>query len=317
MKKNKHIWVITCLIAILTFNNTLQAQYLRDNTKFINLDSFYPKDDSNVFDIYLESEKYQIKINEIFSIPEVMIRFNEKEFPFTFDFGNSDNITITTVLADSISYDVTDTTYTYTPDGKIRGQICKVNIPEFQVLGRSFYNEKGTFADWSIYSTNPFNGLIGLRYLSKLCFTLSYSKKTIAITNRSIISKLSPGHSIIIPLEHYSMHPYGLHFKGKVNGQDAIIYFDTGKSYSEINRNLVPIEKIVSDKSGTFYDGTVEIVFETSSNSIMIYYPRVKDLKRNIESNLPVGIDVGSDILKNFLITVDRTDNHNLLIIHK
>ena len=37
----------------------------------------------------------------------------------------------------------------------------------------------------------------------------------------------------------------------------------------------------------------------------------------DIESDLPVGVEVGIDILKYFILTIDRTNNNNMLLIHK
>jgi hypothetical protein len=48
----------------------------------------------------------------------------------------------------------------------------------------------------------------------------------------------------------------------------------------------------------------------------MIYYPRVKNTGRDIESALPVGIEIGSDILQYFLLTIDRILDQHVLIIH-
>ena len=309
-----HYFKVILIISLMTLTNTLFSQYLRDSTKYFGLNDFYPNADSSMLNNYDEKEKHNLSFDNIFAIPEVLVCFGEKKYPFSFDFGNNSNITITTNIKDSIKYDIIDTIFTYTPDGSVRGRVFSVKIPEFKTLNQSFVGEVGTLSDWNVYSTNPFNGLIGLKYLDDKCFTLSYPKKTLAISNHSIVSELSCSKRDVIQMESYKMHPFGVHFKGRVNGQDAIIYFDTGKSHSAINQNLVPSDKIVSDKSGVFYNGTVEI--EIGSRNFSIYYPRVKNTNRNIESNLPVGIEIGSDILKYFLLTIDRTNNQNLLVIH-
>lgn len=298
----------------MVLSNTLFSQYYRDSTRYIGVTDFYPIDDSLILGKYGENEKHQLTFDNIFSIPEVLVHFEDKKYPFQFDFGNSDNITVTTNIADSIEYLITDTAFTYTPDGRIRGQILSIIIPEFNTLDQSFNNETGTLSDWTIFSTNPFNGLVGLKYLDNKCFTLSYPQMLLAVSDHSIVPMLNDRTGDWIQMQHYDMHPFGVHFEGKVNEQAAIIYFDTGKSHSAINRNLVPYDKILSDKSGTFYNGLVTI--EIGERCFSIYYPRVKNTNRNIESDLPVGIEIGSDILKYFLLTIDRTNNKNLLIIH-
>jgi hypothetical protein len=121
--------------------------------------------------------------------------------------------------------------------------------------------------------------------------------------------------SILMNLLTIRQHPFGLFLEGDVNNTEALIYLDSGKNYSEINRALVPDNLIVSDKSGSFYNGTVTISF--GDVCFDIYYPRVKTLQRNTNSELPMGIDIGSDILKHFTITIDRTEDRNLIIFHK
>lgn len=315
MASKKTAFTKTLLVVnLIIISNITFAQYLRDSTSMNGLHELYPGNDMLILNIYDENEKHHLSFNNIFSIPEVMVEFNGMEFPFLFDFGNSGNITITTAIADSVKYIITDTIYTYTPDGRIRGQVYGIILPEFTTLRQSFEHERGTLSEWSVYSTNPFNGLIGLKYIKNTCFTLSYKRKILAISQQSISKELTKGGQTRIPLEQYRMHPYGVHFKGKVNEHDAIIYFDTGKSQSAINRDLVPSEKIVSDKSGDFYKGTVAVGI--GDKSFTIYYPRVKNTRRNVDSNLPVGIEIGSDILKHLLLTIDRTNGQDLLIIH-
>lgn len=315
MEMNRYNYIkIILIISLMALSNNLFSQYLRDSTKYIGLAGFYPTNASFILEKYGENEKYQLTFENNFSIPEVLVHFDDKEYPFQFDFGNSGNITITTNICDSIKYEITDTIFTYTPDGSIRGQVYSVIIPEFKTLNQTFVGEIGTLSDWKIFSTNPFNGLIGLKYLYNKCFTLSYPQKILAVSNHSIVPELKNGQIDTIHLDNYKMHPFGVHFKGRVNDQTAIIYFDTGKSHSAISQNLVPSDKIVYDKSGAFYNGTVEV--EIGGRSFSIYYPRVKNTNRNIESILPVGIEIGSDILKYFLLTIDRTSNQNLLIIH-
>ncbi len=295
-------------------NNSISAQYLGDKTKIHDINYDYPVNETEILDLYSPNEIHTLSFENVFSVPEIIVNFKNQAFPFSLDFGSSGNITITTALTNLIQYQVTDTINTYTPDGQIRGQGFKILIPSFKIFDSYYHNEEASLMDWSIYATHPFNGMVGLKYFNNNCITLSYKSKFFAVSSISILSKLFINNSDFITLENYSMHPYGVHFKGKVNNEDVIVYFDTGKSASFVHSGLLPNHKIATDKSGTYYQGTVEIAF--GKMSFEIYYPRVKDVKRSIDSSLPVGIEVGSDILKYFLLTIDRTDNKNVLIIH-
>jgi hypothetical protein len=301
-------------IVLLFLSDAAYTQYLRDSTRFVGLENFYPENDLQVFSCYSQDEQYPITLDADFSIPNIPVNFDDESYPFVFDFGNSGNITLTTAIAPFVDFKITDTTYTYTPDGQIRGQMYQIEVSEFITLNRHFSDEAGSLSDWSIYSSFPFNGLIGLKYLDGRCFTLSYPRKVLAISDQSVMPEIETSQASIIQLEQYEMHPYGIHFKGCVNGRNAIIYLDTGKSHSAVNQSLFQPDDIFSDKSGSFFGGTVEITM--GYKTFEIYYPRVKNTGRDIESELPVGIEIGSDILQYFLLTVDRTDGQNLLIIH-
>jgi len=292
----------------------LSAQHLRDKTKIINPDSFYPS--INPIAKYGDDyKKYTLIFDNIFNIPEINVKIGENHFTFYFDFGNSGNIVITSYIKNNIEYSILDSSYTYNSDGSLRDKTFNIEIPKFQVFDSLYTNEKCTLADWNIFSTNPFNGLIGLKYLQNKCFTLDCINRKLIISSHSILDSLSEKDAEIINLETYKYHPFGVHFIGKVNGKESIIYFDTGKSRSAINRSLIPEEGIVPNKSGTFYAGTVELYF--GNISLKVEYPMVKKIKRSVESELPVGIEVGIDVLKYFVLTIDRTDNRNVIIFHK
>ncbi len=312
---NKNLRITSFLIIVILLNNPINAQYLRDKTKILNKNFDYPNNEKEILNLYSPNEIHTLYFDNVFSVPEIIVNFENNAFPLSLDFGSSGNITITTALAKLVQYQITDTVNTYTADGQIRGQGFHVVIPSFRVFDSCFQNEQASLMDWSIYATHPFNGMIGLKYFNKNCITLSYKAKLLAVSSTSILSKISNNNSDLITLENYSMHPYGVHFKGKVNNEVVIVYFDTGKSASFVHSGLLPSHEIATDKSGSYYQGTVEIAF--GKTTFEIYYPRVKDVKRSIDSSLPVGIEVGSDILKYFLLTIDRTEKNNVLIIHK
>lgn len=302
------------MMVFLTINGFGQAQYLRDSTKFIFMDKAYPDNDSLVLKHYSDQETVPISLHPVFGIPEIEVKFDSITAPMFFDFGNSGNILITTAIEAQVDFSIIDTAFTYTPDGKIRGQVYSINIPEFEVLGQNFVNERAILSDWSIFSTEQINGIVGLNYVANKCFTLSYSRKILAMSDVSISTTVDLKKANIISLETYPLHPYGVYFSGRINDSQAVIYFDTGKNYSVISRKLVDDDEIDSDKSGSFYKGVVSVTF--GEYTFEIFYPRVGELNRNIDTELPVGIDVGSDILRYFLITIDRTGGNNLLILH-
>lgn len=301
------------LIFFFSLFSITEAQYLRDKTNYINLDNYYPTD-FEITENYNSYKIYSLTYNNIFDIPEVEVKFQNNSYPLKFDFGNNHNIIITSELKKTVDYNFIDSSFTYNPDGSIRDKVLKIVIPYFNVFDTDYYNEESVLVDWNTFSTNPFNGLIGLKYLADKSFTLDNESKQLIISSESIAEKIDSNKAVIIDLLNFAYHPYGIHFVGEINNKKRIFYFDTGKSQSALNRDLFPNEKILTDKSGSFYDGKVNISF--GKINIDIEYPRVKSLKRNIENNYEMGIEIGIDILKYFLISVDRTNNKNIMIIH-
>lgn len=304
---------ILILTFFFSFYSIAEAQYLRDKTNYINLDNYYPTD-FQITEHYNNYKTYSLTYNNIFGIPEVEVKFKNNSYPLHFDFGNSNNIIITSELQNLVEYNFIDTSFTYHPDGSIRDKVLEIMIPYFNVFDKDYYNEESALVDWNTFSTNPFNGLIGLKYLADKSFTLNNESKQLIISSESIAEKIDSNKVVIIDLLNFAYHPYGIHFVGEINNKKRIFYFDTGKSHTALNRDLFPNEKILTDKSGSFYDGKVNISF--GKINFEIEYPRVKSLKRNIENNYEMGIEIGIDILKYFLISVDRTNNKNTMIIH-
>lgn len=310
---NKLRNTITLFICIIALN--VQAQYLRDNTKYHNLEKYKSQNDSLVFSCYSDDQIYPLTLHSTFNIPEINVEFGQSQFPLFLDFGNSDNITITNNIADYIDFIVADTGYTYTPEGKIRGIRTDIVLESIAFLDKEYEHHKGALINWNVFSTEPTNGIVGLNYFQNQCITLSYKEKLLAVSESPFPIDTLTGSSDFLNLLTIPQHPYGLFLEGFVNNTEALIYLDSGKNYSEINRTLVADNLIVSDKSGSFYNGAVTISF--GDVCFDIYYPRVKTLQRNTNSELPMGIDIGSDILKHFTITIDRTENRNLIIFHK
>jgi hypothetical protein len=165
---NKLRNIITLFICIIALN--VQAQYLRDNTKYHNLEKYKSQNDS-------------LTLHSTFNIPEINVEFGQSQFPLFLDFGNSDNITITNNIADHIDFIVSDTGYTYTPDGKIRGIRKDIVIERFAFLNKEYKNHNGALIHWNVFSTEPTNGIVGLNYFYNQCLTISYKEMALAVSD--------------------------------------------------------------------------------------------------------------------------------------
>lgn len=105
------------------------------------------------------------------------------------------------------------------------------------VFGESFKNINTSIADWSMFSSSKFNGLIGLAYFDSKVITLDYIGHRIGISNKPIdYAKLDKDKYVVLPL--YKTTSEGqqdlLFFEAEYNNQPVIVYLDTGKNYSYI-----------------------------------------------------------------------------------
>lgn len=292
-----------------------KKDYLESKFKLTNSASYYPNNEwKNEFN-YKDTNLFNISLEEETNIPEIMVEFDNELYPLTFDFGNSKDILITTALENEINYTTIKESETWWPDGSFRGYVYVINIPKMKLLNIEYLNVPATLADWKIYSSNPFNGCVSMDYFSDLRFTLDYKQKILACSNQTFTYDSSTDEYLIINLIKFDYHPYGVHFMGEVNNVKSLIYFDTGRSKTMIKKGLVDPEKVISDKTGTFYNGVIPVKFDQLK--IELQFPRVDDLDRGIDYDYPVGIAVGSDILQYFVITIDRTENNDKLIVHK
>ncbi|MDJ0657120.1 MAG: hypothetical protein QNJ40_23375 [Xanthomonadales bacterium] len=304
---------LSVFLLLFFIHTSLSAQYLRDRTRVSLQGQGFSE--SRILELYDSVDVHPLRFDNVFSIPEIDVGFGARQFPLLFDFGNSGNITITTALEDAIEYQVTGSMKTYTADGRDRGQGFIIVIPQLKILHSTFQNETGSLMDWRIYATEPFNGMVGLKYFDNTCMTVSYRDKSLAVSQTSITDRLTDANSRAIELLDISSHPFGIHFRGKLNSDNVIVYFDTGKSASFVNSDLLASAKIETDKTGSYYQDAVQVAF--GDLDFEISYPRVKSIRRDIDDDMPVGMEVGSDVLKHFAFTIDRTNNRNQLIIHK
>lgn len=315
MKNIRNVILPGLIVLIGLLPNSLKAQYFRDQTRLLLSNSLYPSAAKDYFSHYNQDEIIPITLHEEFKIPEINVKFGDDVIPLFFDFGNNGNILITNAVSENLTFIVEDTVPTYTPDGKVRAIVYDIVLQQFELLDSVFINEPAILADWSVFSTSPTNGIVGLKYFQNKRFTLSYRDGILAITDDTIQENYFTERASMLPIQVFENHPYGVYFEGKVNGQRVLIYFDTGKSHSKLNQNLFQDSKIVSDKSGSFYADTVSIHF--GNHHFEMYYPRVGGINRSTDSSdLLVGMEVGSDILNQFLITIDRTNGKNHLILH-
>ena len=67
----------TLFLSVIPF--IVNAQYLRDSTKILNCDSFYPDKDP-IVQYFKDYKKYTLSFDNVFNIPEICVEFENVSF---------------------------------------------------------------------------------------------------------------------------------------------------------------------------------------------------------------------------------------------
>lgn len=268
---------------------------------------------------YTKSDVYDITFSKN-GIPQIPIKINDNEFDIQFDTGNSGDLLLTTTIESKINYKFIINARTYNGDGSYRGDIKKIQIDKLAVFNETYNNINGVIGDWKIYSGNKFNGNIGLNYFIDKRVTLDYKSKKIAISSKQMSDPdfLNKGYSIVPLIKPAREFGELLFVEGIVNSKKTTIYLDTGIMPSHVDQNIASGLDFIVDKNNKYGDFNKQYknlkitIGDFSFETDQIYEHNIK-MNTNFEE--PIGIVLGSDVLKNFVLTIDKLENR--LIIKK
>lgn len=262
---------------------------------------------------YMPNEIHPIKL-ALNNIPLVTVKINETPIEIFFDTGNSHGLGLTTDIEGKIVYKVIKTIRSTWPDGTYRGESRIITISSLDVFGDVHKNVEVVLSDWKMYSSLRFNGMLGLKYFRNKRVTLDYKNKKIAVSENPLFNTaLQNSHDVIVaPLNPPERHRDLIYLIGKVNGQETVIYLDTGSSASFIDPRMLDKNDIIRENRQSI---TKDIKFSINSFDFVVSRMRVKELRRGMNFKYPVHARLGSDVLKDFLITIDKITNR--IIFHK
>ncbi len=186
---------------------------------------------------FLNSQVYELEFNEI-GCPMVPVMIGDKTVPLFFDTGCSSGLTLTDVLEDSIDYELIGQTEQLNRDGSHRGWSKKITLDQFSVFGKEFTDITTTMVDWEMISSKEFQGLLGIKYFDASVITLDYAKRKIAINSQPIdYVSLDNDQYVVLPLLKTSnqMQENLLFFEASYQGEDIVVYLDTGKNHSFVH----------------------------------------------------------------------------------
>lgn len=247
------------------------------------------------------------------SCPTVPIIINGKTFDFTFDTGCGSGITLTNAIEDDIEFTVLDKVEQLNRDGSHRGWSKLISIDKMDVFGEEHSGIETTLAEWEMFSSKKFDGLIGLKYFDSRIVTLDYSGKRIGIKDTPIdYDLLDKEDYMVLPMERsveegQMFLPF---VKARLKNEDIIVYIDTGKNYSfyldETSQHTMGEKpKDLSDLTFEFAGETIELI-EASP---------VNDMHQADGLDDPNRIEFNSDqIWKNHLIITFDLIEYNVIL---
>jgi hypothetical protein len=261
--------------------------------------------------VYRADELFRIKL-QINSIPLVEVKVNGSPLWVKFDTGCSTGFSLTSAVEGKIAHEVTGKSIERTPDGSYRGETTLATIASLEVFGAKYARVETSFSDWRIFSTLKFNGLLGLRYFKNKRVTIDYQSKIIGISSRPLVHRASEDFPMALaPLLQASGSQADLiYVLGKVKNSPTVIYLDTGSSASFIDPSVLDASEIKKDKKHMLAEN-VEI--SIGGFSFTVKRLRVQEQRRDVSFQHPQTVKLGSDVIRDFLITIDKIGNRLIL----
>ena len=253
---------------------------------------------------YRPEEVFQIKLQSN-SIPLVQVKVNDSPLWLIFDTGCSTGFSLTSAVEEKIAHKITGRSTELNPDGTYRGETKLTTISSLEVFGEKYVPVETSFTDWRIFSTLKFNGLLGLGYFKGKRITLDYKAKKIGVTDRPLVDATAHNFSSgVASLLEASGSQAGLIYAlGQVRGRPTVIYLDTGSSASFIDPSMVDASEV---KKGKRYLLAENIEMSIGGFSFTAKRLRVQEQRRDVNFEYPQTAKLGSDVLRDFLITIDK-----------
>ncbi|HEX9061939.1 MAG TPA: hypothetical protein VF941_17320 [Clostridia bacterium] len=211
---------------------------------------------------YTQNEIYPLTFNRKGdrSCPEIPIKFGNSEYKIGFDTGCGVGIFFTDAIKDKIQYTYLGKSEELNRDGSHRGWCENVIIDEFSIFTDKYKNIKTSISDWTMFSSEKFNGTVGLAYFKSKIITIDYAGHKIAVRSNPIdYARLNSNDYIVLPLHKTTSKgqedlPF---FEAQLNGKPVTVYLDTGKNYSYVYNKDCKYR--MADKPANLFDIPLKI----------------------------------------------------------
>ena len=260
---------------------------------------------------YSPDELYPIKLLPN-SIPLVEVKVNGIPLWVKFDTGNSTGFSLTSAVERQVAHTITGKSTQRNPDGSYRGETTLVTIASLEVFGQKYAPVATSFSDWRIFSVLKFNGLLGLKYFEDKRVTIDYQSKIIGISERPLVDRAFGEYSgANVPLlKALGSQADLIYVLGKVKDRTTVIYLDTGSSASFIDPDVLDAAEI---KKGVRFEFVENIDMSIGDFPFCVKQLRVQKQERGVNFDYPQTIKLGSDVIRDFLITIDKIANRLIL----
>ena len=252
---------------------------------------------------YQKTQLYPLATTAL-GCPLVEVNVSGVKVSLMLDTGTAKGFVLTN-SAPSIPHRVEERIEELNADGSHRGESLRIGVESLSVLGEDFRNVIGTLSDWRMFSSDPFDGAVGLDFFKDRRLTLDYRSGKVGVTSVPLPEKLAHDRYLSVDLvEPAESQAHILYARAKVNGRDAIVYFDTGYNVSFIapafSEGTVRIER--PGKFKIFREG---VPLELGGHRFVLDDLRESPIDRGTGFDLPVALVLGSDVLSHFIVTID------------
>jgi len=242
---------------------------------------------------YGDAAVHSVEIGE-FGYPYVPVRIGETRVWLPFDTGNMVGLSVSATLFDRLGLQAEGHYGRLNSEGETIATLRVADAEDVSIFGR----EVGPMRVYELdHPSLP--GLAGPTLIEGGHFTMDYGSRRMGVASGNLPDSV-PGFRQV-PLVRSRRHPMLILVRGMIEGREALLEIDTGKSRTVINPVLSSDLGLRRGSQGVAIDHLRigDLVFEV---------PSAKEVDQSaIDTSLPEPIlaGVGSDVLSRFVWTVD------------
>jgi hypothetical protein len=264
---------------------------------------------------YHENQLYPLTL-DVLGIPFVEVDVSGVKLLLMLDSGTARGLVITN-NAPPVPHRIEERMEELNADGSHRGESFRIRIERVSVLGKVFRNVAGSLSDWRMGSSEPFNGTVGLDFFLDRRLTLDYRSRKVGVSPSPVSEKLDYKRYVSIDLiEPPTSQGNILYARARVNGREAIVYFDTGYNVSFIDPDFAEgLARVERPRKFKVFRERVPL--ELGGRPFILDELRESPVRRGTGFDLPVALVLGSDVLSHFIVTIDTRAKKLILGVPK